>query len=245
MITVNSADVFPSENAVYIGLSDGEKYRILLKDYENLPFNCKPDDCIDGKCIDGLIYFSKKYNIYKSAIAKLALTDIPKKQLFQKLYFAVRQKYKDDKTEPETLRDLCGLVCDEFEESGYIDDRRYASNKAKYLKEYKKYGAGRIKEYLYQKGIPADIINETLDDGFFSDDEGDLENMRALLKKKYGVNLERLDKSDCKAVQKAIHLLVRAGYKYQQAKNAVAAFLDEANTDYTDYTEGGDYEDEF
>ena len=241
MITVNSVDIFPSENAVHVGLSDGKKYKILLKDYENLPFECKPDSLIDGEYAGFLNYLSKKCSIYRSAITKIALTDVPKKQLFQKLYFAVRQKYKDE-NEPETLKDLCGLVCDEFEAAGYINDRRYAENKAKYLKEFKKYGTGKIKEYLYQKGIPSNIINETLDDEIFSDEEDNLENMRVLLKKKYGENLDRLDKSDRNAVQKAIHMLVRGGYKYQEAKNAVADLIDEANIDYT---EEGDYEDEF
>ncbi|MCL1857756.1 MAG: RecX family transcriptional regulator [Oscillospiraceae bacterium] len=274
MIVVNTVEIFSSDNAVHISLSNGKKYKILLKDYENLPFECKSDSLLenifidvkkielsetnkyfndfDGDCVEFLAFLSRKYTIYRSAIAKVALTDIPKKMLIQKLYFSYGQYLKkanqnksaDNKIElePETLKTLCGLVCDEFEASGYIDDKRYALDKAKYLKEYKKYGNGKIKEYLYQKRIPADIINGILDDEFFSDEEENFENMRNLLKKKYGENLNRLDKSDRNDIQKAINMLIRNGYKYQDAKNAVADFIDNTEIDI-DYIENEEIED--
>jgi len=250
MIVVNTVDIFASENAVHIGLSNGKRYKILLKDYENLPFECKSDrrlenividvkkielsetnQYFDGDCVNFLVFLSRKYSIYKSAISKVALTDVPKKQLYQKLYFAYRQYLKDE-IDPETLKSLCSLVCDEFEISGYINDRRYAIDKAKYLKEYKKYGNNKIKEYLYQKGIPSDIISETLGDEFFSDEEDNKENMINLLEKKYGKNLDGLDKSDRNAVQKAIAMIMRSGYKYQEAKNAVFDLIEDENIDF-------------
>jgi len=203
----------------------------------------------DGDCVNFLVFLSRKYNIYKSAISKVALTDVPKKQLYQKLYFAVYQNYKNHKStqkyknninnsnntpeiEPETLKILCNLVCDEFETAGYINDRRYAFDKAKYLKEYKKYGNNKIKESLYQKGISSDIINEVLEDEIFEDADGNVENMRGLLKKKYGENLNGLDKSDRNAIQKAIQMLMRNGYKYQEAKNTVFDFVGDENIDF-------------
>jgi SOS response regulatory protein OraA/RecX len=242
MITVNAAEIFLSENSVCIELSNSKKYKILLKDYENLPFECRSDSLLDSEHVEFLKFLSMKRNIYRSAISKVALTDIPKKQLFRKLYFAVYQNSKKNNTEAdtETLKDLCSLVCDEFEELGYINDRRYAEDKSRYLKEYKKYGNGRIKEYLYQKGIASDIINETLEDEFFSDENADLENMRNLLKKKYGENLNRLDKSDRNGIQKAIHMLVRNGYKYQDARKAFEDFAD-----HIENIENEDYENEF
>ena len=286
MIVVNTVEVFLPDSAVHIDLSTGKKYKILLKDYDNLPFECKPNSRLenitidtdkinlseinqyfDGDCVAFLSFLSKKYSIYRSAISRVALTDVPKKQLCQKLYFAVRQNYIDQKNtkkyknnsnninnidnnnnnpelEMDRLKILCSLVCDEFEAAGYINDHRYALDKAKYLKEYKKYGSGKIKEYLYQKGIPFDIINETLEDEFFSDGDADLENMRGLLKKKYGENLNRLDKSDRNALQKAIHMLVRNGYKYQEAKNAVFGFIDDDHIDFRYAAENEDEEEE-
>ena len=254
---INTVEIFLSDNYVRIELSDGKKYRILLKDYENLPFECNPESRLenikidtekiglsetngyfDGDCAAFLGFLSKKHAIYKSAIAKVALTDIPKKQLFQKLFFAVR---KNGGIDTETAKTLCALVCAEFEAHGYIDDRRYAAEKAKYLKEYKKYGKGKIKEQLYQKGIPGDIINETLEDEYFSDEEEELSNMRELLEKKYGKQLDKMDKSDKNAAQKAISMLVRNGYRYQAAKNEIAKLLEETDIDYM---EDEDYADE-
>lgn len=289
MIVVNTVDIFVSENAAHIELSDNgkvKKYKILLKDYDNLPFECKPDSRLenitidvgklalsetnqyfedfDGDCAAFLIFLSRKYNIYKSAISKLAMTDIPKKQLFWKLYFAATQSYKNQKKtqkyknggnninnteiEPETFKILCGLVCDEFEASGYIDDRRYALDKAKSLKEYKKYGNRKIKEQLRQKGISPDIIDEILEDEFFSDEETKLENMQNLLKKKYGGDFGRLDTSDRSEMQKAVNLLVRNGYNYQEAKNAVINVIDDMDiSDIIDIIDiesaNGDFED--
>ena len=269
MIVVNTVELFSSDNAVHIDLSNGKKYKILLRDYENLPFECKPDSLLeniiidvkklelsemnqyfDGDCVEFLVFLSRKYTIYRSAISKVAMTDIPKKSLMSKLYFSYNQylkKANQNKTEknkieiePETLKILCGLVCDEFEDSGYIDDKRYALDKAKYLKEYKKYGNGKIKEYLYQKRVPSDIISEVLEDEFFSDEDGDTENMRNLLKKKYGENLNRLDISDRNDIQKAINMLVRNGYKYQSAKNTVADMIDGTDIDYVSYIEDMD-----
>ena len=274
MIVVNAAEIFPGDNAAHISLSNGKKYKILLRDYENLPFECKSNSLLenividvkkielsetnqyfDGDCVEFLIFLSRKYTIYRSAISKVALTDIPKKLLMSKLYFSYGQYLKksnqnknaDNKIElePETLKTLCSLVCDEFEASGYINDKRYAFDKAKYLKEYKKYGNGRIKEYLYQKRIPPDIIAEVLEDEFFLDEDTELENMRNFLKKKYGENLDRLDKSDRNDINKAINMLVRNGYKYQSAKNAVADFMDKTGTDTDiDFIGNGDFEDE-
>ena len=169
MITVNTVEIFASDNAVHISLSNGKKYKILLKDYENLPFECKSNSLLEniridvnklemseknqyfndfnGDCVEFLIFLSRKYTIYRSAISKVAMTDIPKKSLMLKLYFSYGQylkKANQNKSannkieiEPETLKTLCGLVCDEFEAAGYIDDRRYAKDRAKYLKETK------------------------------------------------------------------------------------------------------------
>jgi len=275
MIVVNTVEIFPGDNSVNIFLSNGKKYKILLRDYENLPFECKSNSLLEnitidvskinlsetnqyfndfnGDCVEFIVFLSRKYTIYRSAISKVALNDIPKKSLMSKLYFSYGQYLKKSnqnksannkiEIEPETLKTLCSLVCDEFEASGYIDDRRYALDKAKYLKDSKKYGNGRIKEYLYQKRIPSDIIAEVLEDEYFSDEDSDSENMRNLLKKKYGEKLDRLDKSDRNDINKAINMLIRNGYKYQDAKNIIADFMDDTDIDI-DYMETGDFENE-
>jgi SOS response regulatory protein OraA/RecX len=241
-----------------VGLSDGKNYKILLKDYESLEFECGPGSALDGESAGLLVFLSRKYAIYRSALSKVAMTDIPKKLLESKLYYAYknaesrrgapgspRPAGQQAAIEPEALKILCALVCDEFEAAGYINDRRYALDKARYLKETKKYGKNKIKAYLYQKRIASDIIAEILEDGFFDDEETDFENMRVLLRKKYGADLEKLDKSDRKDISKAINMLVRGGYKYQQAKKALESLTEcEDYEECEDYGEYGDYEDD-
>jgi len=251
MIKVDSVNIFVSENSAVIELSTGKKYKILLGDYDNLPFVCTHSSPLenieidvekaestdtnrsfDGDCVNFLRFLSRKYNIYSSAMSKVAFTDMSKKGLYQKLYYAILQNQrkpvadgvrKPTQIEPEELKDLCTLVCDEFEQAGYINDKKYALDKAKYLKEYKKYGKNRIKDYLYQKGVTKDAIDEALEDEFFEDEEGDFENMLNLLSRKFRSGI---DKSDRNEVSKAINLLARNGYSYGQAKKAVTEFIE-------------------
>jgi SOS response regulatory protein OraA/RecX len=254
MVKIASVNVFVSESAAVVELSTGKKYRILLNDYDNLPFACitgapleniiideekagstETNRFFNGDCVAFLRFLSRKYNIYSSAMSKVAFTDMSKKGLYQKLYSAVLQNQKKPNKlsntnntnkiviEPQELKDLCTLVCNEFEQAGYINDWRYALDKAKYLKEYKKYGVNKIKEYLYQKGVMKDAIDDALEDEFFVDEDGDFENMMNLLSRKFRAGI---DKTDRNAVAKAINLLSRNGYSYAQAKKAVTEFIE-------------------
>ena len=250
MVKIETVNIFVSENAAVIELSNGKKYKILLGDYDNLPFVCthgSPLENIEidvekielsdtngffnGDCVNFLRFLSRKYNIYSSAMSKIAFTDMSKKGLYQKLYYAVLQNQrkpvaegrKPAQIEPEELKNLCALVCDEFERAGYVNDKKYALEKAKYLKECKKYGKNRIKEYLYQKGASKDAIDEALEDEFFEDEEGDSANMQGLLARKFRSGIDKYDRNE---VSKAVNLLARNGYSYGQAKKAVAEFIE-------------------
>jgi len=250
MIQVESVDISLSDNAAVIKLSTGQRYKIALKDYDNLPFVCAKHSPLenitidvekvgatvtngyfDGDTVAFLRFLSRKYTLYNAAMSKAAFTDMSKKNLYQKLYYGALQNQKKSESkvqiDPAELKELCQLVCDEFEAAGYISDSRYALDKAKYLKEYKKYGKNRIKEYLYQKGVTKSAIDEALEDEFFEDEDGDSENMRLLLTKKYNSGYKTgIDKTDRNAVAKAINLLSRNGYSYAQAKKAVTEFIE-------------------
>lgn len=246
MIKVETVDMIISENAARITLTTGERYKILLDDYDNLPFACmkgsplenitidaekaeatETNRFFDGDCAAFLCFLSRKHSIYSAALSKVSFADTSKKQLYQKLYYGA---LKNKSVAPEELKNLCAIVCDEFERAGYINDEKYALDKAKYLKEYKKYGTNKIKDYLYQKGVPKSAIDEALEDEFFTSEEAeenDLENMRALLNRKFRAGI---DGSDRNAVAKAINLLARNGYSYSQAKKAVTEFAENTET---------------
>ena len=238
---VESVEISLSANAATIKLNTDKRYKILLKDYENLPFECakgspleniiidveKAESTVTNRHFDGdtaafLRFLSRKYTLYNAAMSKAAFTDMSKKSLYQKLYYgALKNKVP---IEPTELKELCELVCDEFEDAGYVNDTRYALDKAKQLKEYKKYGKNKIKEYLYQKGVSKASIDEALEDEFFEDEDGDFENMLSLLNRKY--RRSGIDKTDRNATAKAINLLSRNGYSYAQAKKAVTEFIE-------------------
>ena len=74
----------------------------------------------------------------------------------------------------ETLREL--------KEAKYLDDRRFAEHWARTRAENRHYGRFRLRQELIGKGLPQELINETLDTLFESVQEIDL--ARAVVDKK-------------------------------------------------------------
>ena len=94
-------------------------------------------------------------------------------------------------------------IIDILIKEGFVDDKRYAKNKALSLIS-KNYGLNYIKNYLlYKEHISNDIVNEILESLDFKVDFNDLLNK--LKKQKY-------DK------QKAYNYLIRKGFNYNDFK---------------------------
>ncbi len=95
-------------------------------------------------------------------------------------------------------------IIDILIKEGFVDDKRYAKNKALSLIS-KKYGLNYIKNYLlYKEHISNDIVDEILESLDFKVDFNDLLNK--LKKQKY-------DK------QKAYNYLIRKGFNYNDFKD--------------------------
>lgn len=95
-------------------------------------------------------------------------------------------------------------IIDILIKEGFVDDKRYAKNKALSLIS-KKYGLNYIKNYLlYKEHISNDIVDEILESLDFNVDFNDLLNK--LKKQKY-------DK------QKAYNYLIRKGFNYNDFKD--------------------------
>ena len=95
-------------------------------------------------------------------------------------------------------------IIDILIKEGFVDDKRYAKNKALSLIS-KKYGLNYIKNYLlYKEHISIDIVDEILESLDFKVDFNDLLNK--LKKQKY-------DK------QKAYNYLIRKGFNYNDFKD--------------------------
>jgi regulatory protein len=71
----------------------------------------------------------------------------------------VRRKLKAKRFPPEEIEE----VVQEMETRGILDDGRYAQRLAFYLAQEKLFGPRQIRQKLFQKGIPADRIQETME----------------------------------------------------------------------------------
>lgn len=94
---------------------------------------------------------------------------------------------------------------------GFVNDRNYAINKAKDLKNLKKYGKRRIKSELYSKGISSEYIDEAVD--ALEEDEGDI--LLPLVEKKLKGDFEK------KNVDKCIRYFLYRGYNFGDIKNCI------------------------
>ena len=101
-----------------------------------------------------------------------------------------------------------------------IDDRDYAKRYASDCLNIKRLGKRSIRFKLLQKGIPASLADETLEEMDFGETE--LENLKLLLQKKLGGNLE------FKNLMKAKRYLASKGYGFDEIDQAINALKAES-----------------
>jgi regulatory protein len=118
--------------------------------------------------------------------------------------------------------EVCYEVLDRLAYHGLINDWKYAEQTARRAFEAKLYGPRRIREILYQKGIPSAVSDKTLLP--YMDEELQLENVLRLMNKKYSRLLE--DKNDRQKVEKCKAALVRMGYGYSVIGEAVRIYFE-------------------
>ncbi len=107
---------------------------------------------------------------------------------------------------------------DHLLESGYLNDRRFAVSFAAH-RSAKGYGSKRVFSELLQKGISRTLAEEVIRSGE-TDGETKAGLLKALRKAAAGRDLENLHDR-----QKAIASLVRKGYSYREAKDAVESLI--------------------
>lgn len=101
-------------------------------------------------------------------------------------------------------------------EYSFVNDRSYALRKAKDLYNLKKYGAYRIKQELYQKGIPDEYVEEAV-----SEIEFDNEQLLNLIRKRLGNDFDR------KNIDKCIRYFIYRGYSISEIKECISALKEE------------------
>jgi len=105
-----------------------------------------------------------------------------------------------------------------LKELDLINDLDYAHSIVRHYSE-KGYGPARVKDELFKRGIPREIWDDVM--------EGELDNTdieiaaNVFLEKKFKGSLEEAE------INRASHALVRRGFSYEQAWQAVNKYLKE------------------
>ncbi len=111
--------------------------------------------------------------------------------------------------------DVAQEVADKLQESGYLDDERFANMYAQELKLRRNFGKRRISQELYMKGIDRDIIYEVLENL----EESPQEEIMDILSRKYPHCLE-----DEKNKTRAFNALIRLGYSSYDIRSALREY---------------------
>lgn len=96
-------------------------------------------------------------------------------------------------------------------ELGYLDDEKYARNLVKYLAQTRNMSKNHIKQEMFKRGIPNEIINSVMEDYEFDN----VSCVVDLILTKYRNKLNNEDGN-----KKVIASLMRKGFSYSDIKNA-------------------------
>ena len=175
--------------------------------------------------VDSDYWYSEKYRNYKE-INEEELTELLDSVSFRRAYnkgldLLSRRPYGVN----ELIKKLCEKghekeasekACDRLLELGLLNDEEYARILANDLLERKNYSTKRIKQELSFRGIPREIIENTVDSL-----DNDAENRIILvIKKKY---INKLN--DEKGRKRAVDGLMRLGFSYSEIKSALKEIL--------------------
>ena len=122
------------------------------------------------------------------------------------------------KLENNYPEEICYGVVNDLARLGLIDDRRYAAKCAEYFLTRKLWGKYRAREEMRRRGIPAELIDEALEEY----DDGSQDRLRELVEKKYARKL-----SEENGVNKVKAALARQGFSYDEIKHVLAEYEEE------------------
>ena len=119
-----------------------------------------------------------------------------------------------DKISRVAGKEAAEAAAQHMEDIGLVNDEDFARAYARELFERKKYGAGRVRQELLQKGIDRDFIDVVIEES----GGGSGEKIRQLLERKYPNYA-----ADEKVKRRAFAALQRMGYRYDEIKAALMA----------------------
>ncbi len=168
-------------------------------------------------------HLKEDMNIPQSAVEEIIFANDYRKAKERALYLLDYRDYSYielfEKLEKNYNEDICYKVMERMVELGTIDDRRYAERLARHYTEVKKFGYYRASSEMRRKGIPEDIIEESLseyEDGVFN-------RLFELINKKYYRCLD-----DDNGIKKVKNALARYGYSYEDINAVLEEILSES-----------------
>jgi regulatory protein len=127
---------------------------------------------------------------------------------------------RDKLIEKEFTKDQVSYALEKLKELGYVDDYYFAENFIENRK--KRYGAQRLKNELYHRGISREIADQVL-----SENTDESEEIATAIKNSRS-KWERY-KEDPKGYEKMCNFLYRRGYKYDLIKKVIDELRNELN----------------
>ncbi len=162
----------------------------------------KPGDAVTDEELYELIKASDASRAQEKALYLLEHRNHSKKELEDKI------------ARTAATREAAKAAAQRMEDLGLIDDETYANDLARDLFTRKRYGAGRVRQELRLKGIDGEVIDRLLEQ--YGSEEEALENIRAVLERKYANWRE-----DEKTSRRAFGALQRLGYSYDLIRRAM------------------------
>lgn len=200
----------PDKCNIYI---DGEYKLSLSVDYI-LNNNIKVNQEVTEEELTSFKEHDKENIAFLTAINYLSYSQRSEKEVYNKL------KSK------EFSEEEIAFVIEKLKKYSYIDDYAYTASYIKDKMNYSGWGEMKIKEKLYHKGIPAELINELINE-IYSEEEM-LKNALILGQKKL-LNLQRFEPQ--KQKEKIYTFLMSKGFKYNITKQVIERIFSDIDED--------------
>ena len=143
----------------------------------------------------------------------------PSKQQLKTYLLKKYLKSKINNINKKNITDLINVVIEDLEESKFINDKFYSRSKAKNLIK-KGSSINKIRNYLLNKGIKNNYINETIDQIKENNEDQDFFSAIKLCKKKR-IGPSRDENNRPLFYKKDIGVLARSGFDFETSKKVM------------------------
>ncbi len=182
-------------------LEDGTLLRITEE--EVLRFRLRTGQVLDSEMLEAIGRSANRSGTKARAANMIAARPLSKKELQKRLV----QKGSD--------ADDAQAAVEWLEEMGAVDDEAYAASLVRHYCA-RGYGAARVREELYRRGVPRELW-----DGALAQLPDSSETLNALIQKK-----KRGDLADPKEQKRVCDALLRRGFSWSEVRAALRRYMD-------------------